>query len=240
MERILPSQKGCLKHPELGFSLIEVLVATAVSAIALAGLLVAYDLVDKQYSKIRDISTVRQAGGNVLRVLERDLRMTGFAYRTDSGVITFGEITTPITVVDSGANCCDEMTVIYDRHDEAAGTTDRVRIRYWVKSYTGTKGTRGRLFKQVNILAPAPSISTGPEEVMADFIEDLQIVRAGTSPKPDQLIEIYLALRTSAEYDRNVAYQREGHFPGNSDISRDDGYRRSGFSTSVALRNLAL
>ena len=238
MERILPSRKGCLSHPELGFSLIEVLVATAVSAIALAGLLVAFDLVEKQHSKIRDIAMVRQAGWNVLRVLERDLRMTGFVYRTDSGNIPFGEITTPITVVDSGTNCCDEMTVIYDRHDEAAGTTDRVRIRYWVSPHNGTKGTRGRLFKQVNILAPAAA--TGPEEAMADFIEDLQIVRAGTDPTPDQLIEIYLALRPSREYERNVAYEREDHFPGNSDIKLDDGFRRSGFSTSVALRNLAL
>ena len=164
----------CLMRLERGFTLVEILVAVAVSSIALAALYASYDVVQSQHSKIRDVADLRQGSRNILEIIKRDVRMAGFAYRDDDGKITFGAITHPLTIVDSKGKCCDQITVVYDYVDESQQPT-RHQIKYWVETHTGTKGTRGRLYKQNDILLPTPV--NQPKQVMADHIEDLQFLR---------------------------------------------------------------
>ena len=229
-------------RPDQGFSLVEVLVSTAVSAIALASLLIAYDLVDKQYTKIRDTAVIGQTGRNVLKVIERDIRMAGSEWWTPSGTVEHGPITEADAISISqgaGNGCCDEVTVIYDRQITDV-SSQRLKIRYWVSDHVGTRGTRGRLFKQTDILAPAASASNGSADAMADYIEDLQLEYAGSAAQPKTLIEIYLALRTKQQFTREKSYQRGAHYPGDSTLETTDRFRRREFSTSVAVRNLTL
>ena len=168
---------------ERGFTLVEMLVAMAVSSIVVAALYGSYDVVNKQYTKIRDVSELHQSGRNIMRMIERDVRMAGFAYRDDKGKIIYGKITEPLTIKDSGNKCCDEITVIYDHHEESGSkNTRRRKIRYWVEPYTGSKGTRGRLYKQTDDLAP--KIVRRKPEPMADYIEDLQFSGDGPSSGP--------------------------------------------------------
>ena len=61
--RFLP--KECLMHHNRGFTLVEVLVAIAVSSIALASLYVAYDIVEKRYMKLRETTVMGQTGRSV-------------------------------------------------------------------------------------------------------------------------------------------------------------------------------
>lgn len=168
----LPS--GLSMRPERGFTLVEILISVVVSSLAIATLYAAYDIVDKQYGKIRDVAVLSQSGRNILAMMKRDIRMAGFTYRDDTGKIIYGSIGEPIKITDSGNRCCDDITVVYDYQIQSA-TTKRLRIRYWVDNYIGTKGVRGRLYKQTDILQP--SATTGSKEPMADYIEDLQFVR---------------------------------------------------------------
>ena len=172
----LPS--GLSMRPERGFTLVEILISVVVSSLAIATLYAAYDIVDKQYGKIRDVAVLSQSGRNILAMMKRDIRMAGFTYRDDTGKIIYGSISEPIKISDSGNRCCDDITVVYDYQIQSA-TTKRLRIRYWVDNYIGTKGVRGRLYKQTDILQP--SATTGSKEPMADYIEDLQFVREKVS-----------------------------------------------------------
>ena len=77
--RFLP--KESLMHRNRGFTLVEVLVAIAVSSIALASLYVAYDIIERRYTKLRETAIMQQTGRSVLRIIERDIRIAGFRYQ---------------------------------------------------------------------------------------------------------------------------------------------------------------
>jgi hypothetical protein len=115
-----------------------------------------------------------------MRIIERDIRMAGFEYRDKDAKITYGTISSPLTIKDSGNKCCDEVTVIYDYFDEESKKAERIRIRYWAGLHTSNKGSRHRLYKQKDILGQNKKIlakpKLGSKDVMADYIEDLQIV----------------------------------------------------------------
>ena len=167
------------------FTLVEMLVALAVSAIIIGATYASYEMVATQYKKNIDIADMHTSGRAIMRIIERDVRMAGFEYRDKDAKITYGSISNPLTIKDSGNKCCDEVSVIYDYFDEEVQTVERIRIRYWAESYTSNKGARHRLYKQKDILGRDKKILATPvlgnKEVMADYIEDLQIVNADSN-----------------------------------------------------------
>jgi sugar lactone lactonase YvrE len=161
------------------------LVALAVSAIIIGATYASYEMVATQYHKNMDIANMHTSGRAIMRIIERDVRMAGFEYRDKDAKITYGSISNPLTIKDSGNKCCDEVTVIYDYFDEESKKAERIRIRYWAESHTSNKGSRHRLYKQKDILGRNKKIlakpKLGTKDVMADYIEDLQIVNVVTS-----------------------------------------------------------
>jgi hypothetical protein len=105
--------------------------------------------------------------------------MAGFEYRDDNAIITYGAISNALAITDSGNQCCDDVSIVYDYFDEASQKVERLKVRYWTKAYSSNKGNRHRLYKQTdilgrnNVLLASPII--GNETVMADYIEDLQL-----------------------------------------------------------------
>ena len=167
------------------YTLVEMLVALAVSAIIIAATYASYEMVATQYHKNMDIADMHTSGRAIMRIIERDVRMAGFEYRDKDAKITYGSISNPITIKDSGNKCCDEVTVIYDYFDEDTKKAERLRIRYWAEPHTSNKGSRHRLYKQKDILGQNKKILAKPilgtKEVMADYIEDLQLVNIENS-----------------------------------------------------------
>jgi prepilin-type N-terminal cleavage/methylation domain-containing protein len=168
------------------FTLVEMLVALAVSAIIIGATYASYEMVATQYKKNIDIADMHTSGRAIMRIIERDVRMAGFEYRDKDAKITYGSISNPITIKDSGNKCCDEVTVIYDYFDEASRKAERIRIRYWTEPHTSNKGSRHRLYKQKDILGQNKKILATPilgtKDVMADYIEDLQIGEDNNQP----------------------------------------------------------
>jgi hypothetical protein len=156
------------------------LVALAVSSIIIIASYASYDLVATQYRKHLDIADMHTSGRAIMRIIERDMRMAGFEYRDKDAKVTYGTISSPLIIKDSGNKCCDEVTVIYDYHDEDTKKAERIRIKYWTEPHISNKGARHRLFKQKDILGQNKKILAKPilgkKDVMADYIEDLQIV----------------------------------------------------------------
>ena len=167
------------------YTLVEMLVALAVSAIIIGATYASYEMVATQYKKNIDIADMHTSGRAIMRIIERDVRMAGFEYRDKDAKITYGSISNPLTIKDSGNKCCDEVTVVYDYFDEASKKAERIRIRYWTEPHTSNKGSRHRLYKQKDILGRNKKIlakpKLGTKDVMADYIEDLQIVNVVTS-----------------------------------------------------------
>jgi len=87
------------------FTLVEILVTLAVSSIIMVATYGAYDMVKTQYHKNMDIANMHTSGRAIMRIIERDVRMAGFEYRDKDAKITYGSISNPITIKDSGNKC---------------------------------------------------------------------------------------------------------------------------------------
>lgn len=182
-----------MRNNKKAFTLVEMLVALAVSSIIIAATYASYELIQKQYKRNIDIAEMHTSGRSIMQVLEREIRMAGYEFRDANGTMTYGSIVGGLAITDSGDACCDEVTLIYDdvedvvnaKGEVTSSTVDRIKIRFWTEAYSSNKGDRFRLYKRKTILGRNNAILGSPivgaKEVMADYIEDLQIVDINAS-----------------------------------------------------------
>jgi len=173
------------------FTLVEMLVALAVSSIVIIATYASYDMVKTQYEKNIDIADMHTSGRAIMRIIERDVRMAGYEHRTSLGNKTFSaSITNQLVLSESNNTCCDGISVIYDHSTDATDGVERRRITYSVREFPGTEEidyklldsdvTRYRLYKKIDALGRDGAMlspeESGTERVLVDFVDDLQIV----------------------------------------------------------------
>ena len=223
------------------FTLVEMLVALAVSSIIVAATYASFELIQKQYKKNIDVAELHTSGRAIMSILEREIRMAGFEYRDGNGLMTYGSITAPIEIIDSGNKCCDEVTIIYDEVFDTlnasgvviSSTVERIKTRFWTEAYSSTKrGNRNRLYKRRTILGTSNALlatpRAGAKQVMADYIEDLQLNNTTGFGKlyasDHDSINVYDAIEK--KYDRRIMLKSSGGAPstchnGSIDIGSD-------------------
>jgi prepilin-type N-terminal cleavage/methylation domain-containing protein len=103
-----------MRHNKKAFTLVEMLVALAVSAVIVSATYASFELIKNQYKKNIDVTQLHTSGRAIMQVLEREIRMAGYEFRDDKGLMTYGKIIGPLALTDSGNKCCDEVTIIYD------------------------------------------------------------------------------------------------------------------------------
>ena len=74
------------------FTLVEMVVAMAVSTIIIGATYASYDLVAKQYKKNLDVAEMHTSGRAIMQIIERDIRMAGFEYRATNAKVTYGRL----------------------------------------------------------------------------------------------------------------------------------------------------
>jgi len=171
------------------FTLVEMLVALAVSSIVIIAAYASYDMVKTQYEKNIGIADMHTSGRAIMRIIERDIRMAGYEHRDPLGNKIFSTgITSQLVLSESSDACCDGVSVIYDHPTDSAGGVERRRITYSVREFPGAEEidyelldsdtTRYRLYKKNDVLGRDGTIlateESGAEQVLADFVEDLQ------------------------------------------------------------------
>ena len=179
------------------FTLVEMLVALAVSSIVIIAAYASYDMVKTQYEKNIGIADMHTSGRAIMQIIERDIRMAGYEHRDSSGNKIFSTgITNQLVLSESNNVCCDGVSIIYDHSTDATGGVERRRITYSVREFPGKEGvdyklldsdvTRYRLYKKIDILGRdglilATEESGAEQQVLADFIEDLQLFNIAVS-----------------------------------------------------------
>jgi len=176
------------------FTLVEMLVALAVSSIVIIATYASYDMVKTQYEKNIDVADMHTSGRAIMRMIERDIRMAGYEHRSSSGNKTFSTgIANQLVLSESNDACCDGVSVVYDHHTDDSDGSERRRITYSVEAFPGTETlsykllgsdtTRYRLYKRVDILGRDGVIlateESGTDQVLADFVDDLQFYNIG-------------------------------------------------------------
>jgi prepilin-type N-terminal cleavage/methylation domain-containing protein len=197
-----------MRNNKKAFTLVEMLVALAVSAVIISATYASYQLVQQQYKKNADITELHSSGRAIMQLLEREIRMAGYEFRDKNGLMTYGAITSPIIITDSGNKCCDEVTIIYDEVEDTlnaqgfvtSSTVERIKTRFFTKAHSSSnKGNRFRLYRQETVLgrnnAMVSNPSPGGAQIMADYVEDFQLNNtsgfANLYATEDNLLHLY-------------------------------------------------
>jgi prepilin-type N-terminal cleavage/methylation domain-containing protein len=177
-----------MRNNKKAFTLVEMLVAMAVSAVIIAATYASYQLVQQQFKKNADVTELHSSGRAIVQLLEREIRMAGYEFRDNKGLMTYGAISSPIIITDSGNKCCDEVTIIYDEVEDTvnaqgvvtSSTVERIKVRFFTRAHSSSnKGSRFRLYRQETVLGRNNAIVSNPSpggaQIMADYVEDFQL-----------------------------------------------------------------
>lgn len=214
--------------------MLELLLASAVGGIVLAGAYASYTIVAKQSNRVSAISEVQAAGMPTVHLIARDVRMAGRLALDNNIDPVFGIISAPITIADSGDACCDSIVVIYDK-----SSTERRRITY--DTNTRTNPTRNALYMDIDLWDSGTSvwINSVTDALVTDYVEDFQV--AGSDNNADgnpQIIDLALILRSKSMLASPRTYTRPDQVIGNYDFSFTDNYHRDEFTMTVNVKNL--
>ena len=162
-------------HHKNGFSLVEMLIALAVSAIIIAAAFGSYAMIARNFDFQKDMKYIAQSARAVVDMVNSDIRLAGYT------AVDNGAIANAVMLSDSGtAACCDAISVVYDQTP-----TERRQVTYYTKQYT-SDNTRFRLYKHIcQVTSPltiaeiqagqCPATATLlAENPIADYVEDLQ------------------------------------------------------------------
>ena len=170
-----------------GYTIIELMIALVVSAIVIAGSLVGFNIIEKQFNEVNLETALDRQAANFIRELQRDISMAG--YKEFQGVTSMSgseAIQFETAPYDDGSNpgqiVQDEFRVTYDAKDDA-GTTFRKNVRYQCKKLLGVSDSD--LFqcqKYVAKCITSPCIGTfsfgsNVLDVATDLKEEAEITR---------------------------------------------------------------
>jgi prepilin-type N-terminal cleavage/methylation domain-containing protein len=215
-----------------GYTMVELLLAVVVSSIILAGTYASYMIVSDQYQRNEGASQIHSFAIPTLKILTRDLRMAGFRNLDGDIEATLGAIATPITITDSGDDCCDTVTVVMDTDDST-----RKRFTYYVDERENPN--RLALFLDIEVFDTGTWVAERTAEVVADYIEDFQVVGSeNNSSGFPTLLDISLVFRTKTLGKEPLTFSKPAYSFGNYDYEFNDNFARREFSTTILLRNL--
>ena len=221
------------KEKDLGYTLVELLLSMVVGVVILAGVYSTYTIVARQQQKISSSAEIHESGNSSIRIISRDLRMTGYVSLDTDLETPFGNIATPITITDSGNACCDSVQIIYD-----LDTPMRQRITYYVLPRTNP--ARNAIYMDKDTWDGFAWTNVTNQSLVADYIEDLQFVGSDNNlagfPSVVDVSMIFRAKNPVAT--PAVAYAKPTYNVGNYNFTANDSYLRDEFTTTVTLKNL--
>ncbi len=128
-----------------GFTLVEMLVALAVSAIVIAGSIAGYTYFAQQYQVLNQRVSIDRDTLKVIDLIQTDIGMAGFkAYGVGTPAIIKAEVLQNI----NGLATVSDFKVTYDAYKDD-GTPYRALIHYYLESYTSDlSGTERNVLKR--------------------------------------------------------------------------------------------
>ncbi len=174
-----------MSHTSAGYTLVELLVAMAVTSIVLAGTYAAYSLFSQQQQALLAQTEVDRGALRTIDLMQSDIRMAGFKDYADTNAMPASQA---ILIANSNPG---DISLVYDDYDTGGGLY-RALIRYYLADApTGTP--RKRLLREwrkcndpsltcdVSSSTPMNSASSTGEPVL-DWVTTFNV--QGLNPKP--------------------------------------------------------
>jgi prepilin-type N-terminal cleavage/methylation domain-containing protein len=169
-----------------GYTVIELMIALVVSAIVIAGSLVGFNIIEKQFNEINlEIALDRQAA-NFIRELQKDISMAGYKEFQGATSMSGNEaIQFESAPYDDGDNpgqiVQEEFRITYDAKDDA-DVSYRKNVRYQCKKLSGGTSDLFQCQKYVAKCMTSPCIGAfsfgiNVIDVATDLKEEAEINR---------------------------------------------------------------
>lgn len=195
-----------LSHsPELGYTLVELLVALAVSSIVIAGTYAGYSFFSQQHQVLTAQTEVDRNALRAIDLFKSDVRMAGYLDYNDTNVMSGNQA---INIVSSNPG---NIIFVYDDYD-SSGTLYRALIRYYLSPYAPSGGTtRNRLLREwrrctnpasfCDLASSTPVYGGSSGEPILDWVttftvQGLNAKSSGTFNGQYQTIQAYLLVQS--------------------------------------------
>ena len=143
-----------------GFSLVEMMITLAISAIIIGAAFGSYTIIARNYDWQTDMKYMSQSARTIVNMIQKDIRNAGFRFESQAA------ISDPITIYDA-SDCCDRIEIIYD---ETETPLKRIKIEYRLQQYS-SDNSRFRLYKKKTNMTNNTVEFDSP---IADYVEALQ------------------------------------------------------------------
>jgi prepilin-type N-terminal cleavage/methylation domain-containing protein len=128
-----------------GYTIVELMIALVVSSIVIAGSLVGFNIIEKQFNEVNLETALDRQAANFILELQKDISMAG--YKDFQGEISMSAseaIQFESPPFDDGDNpgqiVQGEFRITYDAKDNA-DVTYRKNVRYQCQKFSGSLGT---------------------------------------------------------------------------------------------------
>jgi len=232
------------KRADQGFTLIEILVALALTSIVLTAIYTAFQSQHKTYIAQESVAEMQQNLRAAMFLMVREIRMAGF---------------NPRGTADASIDSTSNATCIYfnedirgtDANDPPDGATDdpTENIKYSLSaSSSGNNLVRTTTSNKDNISC---DLTAGTPSTIAENISTINFIYLdadGTTPVAPEnarVVEITIVAQTDRsdpDYTNTFVYRNRlfTTLPWEFDPTPDDGFHRRALSTLVKCRNLGL
>ena len=170
-----------------GYTIVELMIALVVSAIVIAGSLVGFNIIEKQFNEVNLETALDRQAANFIRELQKDISMAGYKeFQGDISMSGSEAIQFESTPYDDGNNpgqiVQEEFRVTYDAKDDT-DVTYRKNVRYQCKKLSGASASD--LFQCQKTVAKciaspcigAFSFGSNVIDVATDLKEETEITR---------------------------------------------------------------
>lgn len=169
-----------------GYTVIELMIALVVSAIVIAGSLVGFNIIEKQFNEINLETALDRQAANFIRELQKDISMAGYKEFQGATSMSGNEaIQFESAPYDDGDNpgqiVQEEFRITYDAKDDA-DVSYRKNVRYQCKKLSGGTSDLFQCQKYVAKCITSPCIGAfsfgiNVIDVAADLKEEAEINR---------------------------------------------------------------
>jgi len=127
---------------QTGYTLVELMVALAVSAIVIAGTYAGYAVFARQQQLLQTQTEYDRNAMRAIDLMSSDIRLAGFKDYLNTNTMSANQ---PISILSSSPG---DLVLVFDDYD-ALGNLYRALIHYYLKPFNPSTGlVRNRLFRE--------------------------------------------------------------------------------------------
>ena len=217
-----------IKSNKKGFTLVELLVAMAISGIVAGAIFTAFLSQQKSYLVQEQVAEMQQNIRAAMDIMVREIRMAGYDPTGFSGATILGANSSNINItmdIDGDGNCSSTETITYSLYD-AYGDSDN-DIGRQVGSSSSTKRAVAENIEEIEFYYTLADGTNATAPATADYTK---------------IRSVQIAILARAEHeDSKFSNSKNYTTPSGANWGPyNDGFRRRLLSTTVKCRNMGL